>query len=122
MYRTCARSSSFGSTGSSTAWKIIPPRYNFPEQQPGIIPRTQVRARAFSQTIMPSPGFVRSCRNTKKRDHGRPVVTMLEAGKAKGECHFYGCPLLSQHVYYDPLVKEQLTQLRPLKQDEASDE
>jgi hypothetical protein len=71
---------------------------------------------------MPSPGFVRSCRNTKKRDHGRPVVTMLEAGKAKGECHFYGCPLLSQNVYYDPLVKEELTQLRQLKQDEASDE
>jgi serine/threonine protein phosphatase PrpC len=52
----------------------------------------------------------------------RPVVTMMEAGKAKGECHFYGCPLLPQEVYYDPLVKEALTQLRQLKRDEVSDE
>jgi hypothetical protein len=50
--------STFGSTGS-IAWKIIPPRHNFPEQ-PGIIPRRQARAcAAVSKTIMPFPGFAR---------------------------------------------------------------
>jgi serine/threonine protein phosphatase PrpC len=64
----------------------------------------------------------------------RPVATLMEPAAAtatvakqnnkNGEtttssCPSYGCPLYPQDVYYDPPVKEALTQLRLLKRDDV---
>jgi serine/threonine protein phosphatase PrpC len=58
----------------------------------------------------------------------RPVSTstLMEADQRqrikKGECPFYGCPLLPQDVYYDAPAKEALGSLRMLKRDQVMDD